>query len=60
MNDFYLFKKTIKQRLDDLEDYIINNGEGCEMGLSPDLIKEQFKWTKLQLGLELTEKIKRM
>ena len=46
MNDWELFKRTIIERLDQLENLIINEGQGIEMGKSPDWIKEQFKLTK--------------
>jgi hypothetical protein len=46
MNDLDLIKCLIEKRLNELQDYIINNGSGIEMGCSPDWIKKQFDYTK--------------
>ena len=49
MNDLTLFKRTFIARLNELEDFIINDGKGIEMGRSPNWIKKQFKYTKINL-----------
>ena len=49
MNDFEIFKKCIVERLDKLEYKLINSGSGCEMGCSPEFIKEQIKITREEL-----------
>jgi len=49
MNDMDIFKEMIIHRLDELEKIIIDSGNGIEMGTSPERIKEQFYFTKLQI-----------